>query len=171
MILYESDGLAWAEQQAALLERLASGERVNADVDWPNLIEEVRDVGLSELRACRSLLRQAMLHLLKLHAWPASRAALHWREETARFLVDAADCFTPSMRQRIDLAAVYAWLCARSAAADAIRPAATAARDLPVHAGCAARGRHQRTPRHDLMGVYNFDSWRVDPTKEAKLVK
>jgi hypothetical protein len=64
--LYERDALAWAEQQADLLRRLASGERLNAAVDWPNVIEEVRDVGLSELRACQSLLEQVLAHLLKL---------------------------------------------------------------------------------------------------------
>ncbi|MBV8574866.1 MAG: DUF29 family protein [Acetobacteraceae bacterium] len=48
--LYERDALAWAEQQAKLLRRLAAGERLNPSVDWPNVIEEVQDVGLSELR-------------------------------------------------------------------------------------------------------------------------
>ena len=106
--LYERDALAWAEQQAALLRRLAAGEGVNEAVDWPNVIEEVQDVGLSELRACRSLLRQALVHLLKLHAWPGSPAAAHWRDEVMMFLADAEDRFTPSMRQRIDLDELYA---------------------------------------------------------------
>ena len=106
--LYERDALAWAEQQAALLHRLAAGERLNEAVDWPNVIEEVRDVGLSELRTCCSLLRQAMLHLLKLYACPDSTATSHWRDEVGIFLIDAEDRFTPSMRQRIDLDALYA---------------------------------------------------------------
>ncbi len=105
--LYERDALAWAEQQAGLLRRLAAGERLNTAVDWPNLIEEVRDVGRSELRSCESLLRQAMLHLLKLHVSPASPAAAHWRGEVAGFLTDARRAFTPSMRQRLDLPDLY----------------------------------------------------------------
>ena len=105
--LYERDALAWADHQAALLRRLAAGERLNEAVDWPNVIEEVQDVGLSELRGCQSLLRQALTHLLKLHAWPGSSAASHWRDEVGAFLADAEDRFTPSMRQRIDLAALY----------------------------------------------------------------
>ena len=105
--LYERDALAWAEQQADLLRRLAAGEAVNEAVDWPNVIEEVEDVGQSQLRACRSLLRPALVHLLKLQAWPDSLAAGHWREEAGAFLVDAEDCFTPSMRQRIDLDELY----------------------------------------------------------------
>ena len=106
--LYERDALAWAEQQAALLHRLAGGERLNEGVDWPNVIDEVRDVGLLELRSCRSLLRQALAHLLKLHAWPGSPAAAHWRGETASFIASARDRFSPSMRQRMDLADLYA---------------------------------------------------------------
>jgi hypothetical protein len=106
--LYERDALAWSERQADLLRRIAAGERLNEDVDWPNVIEEVQDVGLSELRACNSLVRQAMLHLLKLHAWPGSRAASHWHDEIGAFLADAGDRFTSSMRQRISLLDQYA---------------------------------------------------------------
>ena len=43
--LYERDFVLWSEAQADLLRRLAAGERVNAAVDWPNLIEEVEDLG------------------------------------------------------------------------------------------------------------------------------
>jgi len=106
--LYEHDALAWADRQADLLRRLAAGERVNDAVDWPNVIEELQDVGLSELRSCQSLLLQAMTHLLKLHAWPGSRSAAHWRGEAGVFLDDAEQRFTPSMRQRVGLEALYA---------------------------------------------------------------
>ena len=106
--LYERDALAWAERQADLLRRLAAGERLNEPVDWPNVIEEVQDVGLSELRACQSLLQQAMVHLLKLHAWPGSRASGHWRDEAGVFLDDAERRFTAFMRQRIGLHDLYA---------------------------------------------------------------
>jgi hypothetical protein len=101
--LYERDILDWSARQAELLRRLAAGERVNAAVDWPHVIEEVQDLGLSELRACESLLRQAMVHLLKLAATPNAPAAAHWRGEIAAFLGDAAARVTPAMRRRIDL--------------------------------------------------------------------
>ncbi len=115
--LYDQDVLIWSEQQADLLRRLAAGERVNDAVDWANVIEEVQDVGQSQLRSCEGLLRQAMLHLLKLHAWPESRSAGYWRQEAGTFLDDAALYFAPSMRQRIDLEALYtkAWRRAASA--------------------------------------------------------
>ena len=105
--LYEIDALAWAEQQADLLRRLARGERLNETIDWVNVIEEVQDVGLSELRACESLLGQALLHLFKLFLEPDSLATSHWRREVVGFLLGARKRFTPSMRQKINLADVY----------------------------------------------------------------
>ncbi len=103
--LYE-DALAWSEQQADLLRRLAAGERVNDDVDWANVIEEIQDVGLSQLRTVRSLLAHAMEHLLKIHGWPDGPVE-HWKHETRVFLVDASRDDTPSMRQRINLPSLY----------------------------------------------------------------
>ncbi len=105
--LYERDFLLWSEAQADLLRRLAAGERVNAAIDWLNLIDEVEDLGRSEVNACKSLFQQALLHLLKLQAWPGSRSAGHWRAEIVVFLADAERNFTPSMRQMIDLPKLY----------------------------------------------------------------
>lgn len=115
--LYERDALAWAERQAELLRRLAAGERTNEAVDWPNVIEEVHDVGLSELRACQSLLEQALAHLLKLHALPQDQATRHWRDEVRAFLNDAQRRFTPSMRQRIGLDDLFGEAAVRARAA------------------------------------------------------
>jgi len=103
--LYE-DCLAWSERQADLLRRLAAGERVNAELDWPNIIEEIQDVGLSELHAVRRLLRRAIEHLLKAHGWPAGPVA-HWRREIRMFLADANQGMSPSMRQCLDLPGLY----------------------------------------------------------------
>jgi hypothetical protein len=104
--LYDRDILTWSEHQAGLLRRLARGERVN-DVDWAHIVEEIEDVGLSELNAVRSYLRLMMVHLLKVHGWPDSPSANHWRGEIVSFQKDAAQRFAPSMRQRIDLAKLY----------------------------------------------------------------
>ena len=100
-----------------LLRRLARGERLNAAVDWPHVIEEVQDVGLSELRACQSLLQQ---HLLKLHAWPQNQAAAHCRDEAGMFLDDAARRLTPSMRHRIGLDDIYGRALRRARATSAV---------------------------------------------------
>jgi hypothetical protein len=100
--------LAWAERQAALLRQFAAGATPTEAIDWTHVIEEIHDVGLSELRACSSFLTQVMVHLLKLRAWPQSQAAGLWRDEARRFLDDAQDRFTPSTRQRIALDILYA---------------------------------------------------------------
>ena len=107
--LYETDILAWSEDQAARLRRLAASDRLNdASPDWPNIIEEIEDVGRSSLRAVRSLLTRALVHMLKAEAWPLSRDAPHWRAEARLFRREARDEFSPSMRQRVDLARLYA---------------------------------------------------------------
>ena len=104
--LYDRDALAWSERQADLLRRLARGERVN-DVDWPHVVEEIEDVGLSELHAVESYLDLMLVHLLKVHGWPNSHSVRHWRTEIGSFQKNAARRFTPSMRQRIDLTKLY----------------------------------------------------------------
>ena len=71
--LYGDDILLWSKQQAELLRRMAAGERVDDQVDWPNVIEEIESVGRAELRAVRSALRIAMQHKLYLLASLAER--------------------------------------------------------------------------------------------------
>jgi len=106
--LYDTDILAWSEEQAARLRRVAAAERLNdASPDWPNIIEEIESVGREQLHAVESLLVQALAHMLKAQAWPQSLAAPGWRAEAIRFRGDAADRFAPSMRQRINLERLY----------------------------------------------------------------
>ena len=105
--LYDRDVLAWSEYQATLLRRAASGERVN-DIDWTHVVEAIEDAGRSELNDVNSCLRQILVHLLKLHGRPALAARRHWRSEIVALQTDAQLRFAPSMRQRIDLEAIYA---------------------------------------------------------------
>jgi Domain of unknown function DUF29 len=53
--LYDRDILTWSRHQADLLRRIARGQRVNG-VDWEHVVEEIEDVGLSELRVGRTAL-------------------------------------------------------------------------------------------------------------------
>lgn len=105
--LYDKDILAWSERQAELLRRLARGERVNDQIDWENVCEEVESVGGSELHRTESLLTQALRHRLKIMAWPNSPEVPHWREDMVLFQMDAARAFQESMRQRLDMALIY----------------------------------------------------------------
>jgi hypothetical protein len=121
--LYERDILSWSQNQADLLRRLARGEGVN-DVDWEHVVEEIEDVGLSELNAVRSYLRLMLVHLLKIYCWPDNPSIDHWRGEVVSFQTDAEQRFSPSMRQRIDLAVLYGKAVAQIGAArfDGISP-------------------------------------------------
>ncbi len=106
--LYDADILEWSEHQARLLRQHAAGQPGNETPDWANIIEEVESVGRSQLSAVQSLLVQALAHDLKAEAWPLSREVPHWRAEARGFRRDAARAYSPSMRQRIDVADLYA---------------------------------------------------------------
>jgi hypothetical protein len=107
--LYDTDILTWSEHQADLLRRRAAGELVNeAELDWSNIAEEIEDVGRSQLHAVESLLVQALRHMLKAEAWPLSIDAPSWRADAIDFRRQARRRFVPSMRQKIDLASLYA---------------------------------------------------------------
>ena len=106
---YDADILVWSEHQAALLRRRAAGELVNdAALDWANIAEEIEDVGSNRLHAVESLLTQALRHMLKAEAWPLARDEPTWRADAIDFRRQARRRFVPSMRQKIDLAALYA---------------------------------------------------------------
>jgi hypothetical protein len=106
--IYDSDIVAWAERQAVLLRRRAAGELVNdADLDWPNIAEEIEDMGKNVVRAVVSHLVQAILHDLKAEAWPLSGEVPHWRAEARMQRDQARDAFAPSMTEKIDMARVY----------------------------------------------------------------
>ncbi|MCO6416470.1 DUF29 domain-containing protein [Siccirubricoccus sp. KC 17139] len=105
--LYHTDILAWSRAQADRLRRVAAGERVN-DVDWAHVIEEVEDLGKSQLAGVESFLVMAILHALKVTAWPEEHPAVqHWEAEIANFLTQAQTRFEPGMRQHIDGAVLY----------------------------------------------------------------
>ena len=108
MANYNSDILEWSQRQAALLRRRAAGDLVNeAELDWPNIAEEIEDVGRSELHRVKSLLVQALRHMLKAEAWPQSRDAPGWRADAIDFRQQARRRFAPSMRPKIDVAGLY----------------------------------------------------------------
>jgi hypothetical protein len=104
---YERDILVWSQHQGDLLRRIAAGEVVNETLDWDNIAEEIEAVGRNELRAVRSLLTQALVHMLKADGWPQARDAPNWLADAVRFRQDAADAFTPSMRQHLEVSTLY----------------------------------------------------------------
>jgi hypothetical protein len=102
--LYDEDIYAWAQQQAEALRRLAETRRdLPNELDLENLAEEIEDVGKSELHQVESMLTQTLVHLIKAHADPASRARGHWLGEALHFHFQARRAFGPSMRRFVDI--------------------------------------------------------------------
>ena len=105
--LYDDDILEWSEHQARLLRQLAAGEPGNEAPDWENIIDEVESVGRSQLASVRSLLTRALEHDLKARGWPDTIYVPQWEAEARRFRADAADAYSPSMRQHINVDELY----------------------------------------------------------------
>ncbi len=86
---YDLDFYAWTQRQGGLLRRLAAGERVNdADLDWPNIAEEIETLGRSERGAVASRIRNVVEHLMKLEASPATEPRAGWRRTIKRERID-----------------------------------------------------------------------------------
>jgi hypothetical protein len=102
--LYDTDVLAWSARQADLLRRMGAGERVNDQVDWGNVAEEIEDMGNNVVRSVASHLVQATLHELKAQAWPQSRDVPQWRAEARLHRDEAREAYAPSMARREELA-------------------------------------------------------------------
>ena len=95
--LYERDFYVWARKQAAGLKQLAA-TRPNVDVDWAHLIDEVNELAMDYRDTCRSQLRRAIEHLLKLDFSPAYEPRGKWIGEVgdARAILD--DKLTRALR-------------------------------------------------------------------------
>ncbi|PWC78216.1 DUF29 domain-containing protein [Azospirillum sp. TSH64] len=105
---YDTDFLAWTEEQARLLREAARG-RINTPIDWENVAEEIESMGRSELRAVESALVRVIEHLLKLEHSPAADPRGDWKvsvlEHRDRVARDLSA--SPSLRGRIDTANIY----------------------------------------------------------------
>ena len=101
--LYETDILAWTEQQAAALRDLAARRDLLNALDLENVIEEIETLGRSELKAATSPIRLMLGHLVKLASVPDSPARGHWAGEIMYWQAEMLASITPSMHQRIDM--------------------------------------------------------------------
>jgi hypothetical protein len=78
---YDADILVWSERQAELLRRRAAGELINeADLDWPNIAEEIEALGKSDRRELRNRIATLLDHLIRLQASPATDPRAGWRK-------------------------------------------------------------------------------------------
>ncbi len=100
---YDTDTVLWSERQADLLRRLAAGERVNHQVDWDNVAEEIDSVGRSQRLALASYVGLVLEHLMKLEASPAMDPRRGWEETVRRTRLDIKRLLAanPSLRRTV----------------------------------------------------------------------
>jgi hypothetical protein len=100
--LYETDFIAWTEEQARLL-RAALAERSNLGLDFEHLAEEIEDLGTSHADAVASQIRRIVVHLLKLQFSPATTPRRGWMESVIGARADTEWVLDeyPSLRPRV----------------------------------------------------------------------
>ena len=76
--LYDTDFYAWTQTQAGRLRALQT-ERINLDLDFENLAEEIESVGGRDRREVASRLTTILVHLLKIAYSPAYEPLNGWR--------------------------------------------------------------------------------------------
>jgi hypothetical protein len=101
--LYDTDVLAWSEQQARALRSLAERRDLPNELDLSHVAEEIEDVGVSQLHAVGSFIRLIMVHAIKCWADPNAPSVLHWQAEIGNWQDELMNRLTASMRNRIDL--------------------------------------------------------------------
>ena len=68
---YDTDLALWAESQARAL-RNAGHAGTNLPIDWESVAEEIEALGKSQARELASRISIILVHLIKLHASPAT---------------------------------------------------------------------------------------------------
>jgi hypothetical protein len=105
--LYETDICTWAEQQAAALRSLGPRADLPNELDLVNVVEEIEDVGISQLRSVTSFMRLILSHIIQIAADADADSVPHWTREVATFRGELIQCWQPSMRQRIDMDRIW----------------------------------------------------------------
>ncbi len=90
-----------------LLRALANISVLPSDLDVELIAEEIEDLGRAQIQAAASLIRNILVHAIKLVSEPDAQAAAHWRTELVAFHASLTDVYQPSMRQRIDMEKVW----------------------------------------------------------------
>ena len=101
--LYDEDILAWSEQQATALRRLAARGDLPNELDLAHIVEEIEDVGHGELRDARDLLQRTLVQLVVAWAAPDGEPDWQWTGNIVNWLSEAALCLSPSMHELVAL--------------------------------------------------------------------
>jgi hypothetical protein len=100
--LYETDTVAWSEQQAAALRAVARGGS-NQPLDWENLAEEIEDLAKSLRRRLRSQIARIIQHQVELEHSPSIEPRNGWRRtiRLARLDIERILEDSPSLKREI----------------------------------------------------------------------
>ena len=74
--LYDADFRRWTERQSGLLRRMGAGDRVNDQVDWNHVAEEIESLGKSDRRQVINRVATIVEHLMRTRCLPGRPAAL-----------------------------------------------------------------------------------------------
>ena len=93
--LYETDILAWSEQQAGALRELAARRDLPNALDLAHVLEEIEDLGLSELNSVKSFIQLVLRHAIKCVVDADATTVRHWHVE-----INDGDCLVSSIRHQ-----------------------------------------------------------------------
>ncbi|MEA5510433.1 DUF29 domain-containing protein [Crocosphaera sp. UHCC 0190] len=100
--LYDTDFVGWVFTQVQALK-----DRNPDFLDWDNLKEEIESLGKEQLNAVNSLLKQVIIHRLKLDYLNDNLNKNHWETEINGFVDQIEDRLTATLRNKIDLPKIY----------------------------------------------------------------
>ena len=95
--LYETDYFLWLEKQAIAIRKRDVG-----GLDWDNLLEELEYLGREQVNAVNSLLKQIIIHRLKLDYTSEIYSRHHWKCEINAFIDDLEDKLTNAILNKVD---------------------------------------------------------------------
>lgn len=99
---YETDYYGWLE---TTIEKLRS--RQFSVLDLENLIAELESIGRTDLQMANSLIKQIIIHRLKLDNLPDIEPRKHWQKEINNFQEQLEYLLSSSLRAKIDLEKLY----------------------------------------------------------------
>jgi hypothetical protein len=112
--LYDTDFIAWAEEQADALRALTPPDGV--PLDLPNLIEEMETLARRELVQFEGLIGGALERLVRAALDPDLDRARGSLSQVTGFLRDACQRSSPTGLSRIDLHRLWSEACDRAEA-------------------------------------------------------
>ena len=100
--LYETDYYLWLEKQAIAIKNHDANT-----LDWVNLLEEIESLGKEQLNAVNNLLKQVIIHRLKLDYLQDELNRNHWESEINTFVDQIEDRLTNTLKNKLDLPKLY----------------------------------------------------------------